>query len=509
MADIFSKKSKIDLYTMFNQTVLEKLKAWRNSPLLFVTECIGATPSSQQAEALKLLPTTKRLSIRSGHGTGKDAFASWAILWFSSTRTYPKVACTAPTARQLSDVLWSELSKWLRKSIIKDEFVIQKDKIFYKEAPKEWWIRALSPSVKASKEDQAETLAGLHNEHLLIIVDEASGVPDPVYVPLEGAMTQEDNKVILIGNPTKNTGYFHETQFLPALAKSWKRLHWDSRKSTNVSVEMVDYFRLKYGEDSNIFRIRVEGNPPLDEDNTFIPLSWAIQCIGNEIEVAEDWPLYLSVDVARYGEDDSIILPRKGNRIDTWEKFNGIHTVELARHIVRTYQEKDAKGVAVDGIGVGGGVVDWLKHDPRGIGEREVVEVNSYDAANDNTKHYRLREELWDEVKTKCRNKKYSFPDEEIKIAGVDIHIGHELANELASLKYFFAKNGAIQLESKMDAKKRGIVSPNIADALALSEYFTPGLTKVMWGEKRKKSQFPVPSGYGNNFSRSNNWMYL
>ena len=79
---------------------------------------------------------------------------------------------------------------------------------------------------------------------LLIVVDEASGVPDPVFIPLEGAMTQEDNMVILIGNPTKNTGYFHETQFDPKLSKSWTHLHWDSRKSTNVTKEMIEYFRI-------------------------------------------------------------------------------------------------------------------------------------------------------------------------------------------------------------------------------------------------------------------------
>ena len=298
-----------------NKDIIEKLKKWKNSPLRFVTDCIDVTPSTQQIEGLKKVARTKRLTIRSGHGTGKDAFAAWMILWFMATRPYAKVACTAPTARQLNDVLWSEIAKWFRKSTLQDEFIHQKDKFFHKDAPKEWWARAISPQVRGSKEDQAETLAGLHGDHLFIVVDEASGVPDPVFTPLEGAMTQEDNRTMLIGNMTKNVGYFYETHFEPKLASRWTKLHWDSRDSSNVTKDMVDYFRIKYGEDSNVFRIRVAGEPPLSNDNSVIPLHWARQCLGRDIIVAEDEPLYLGVDVARFGDDDSIILPRVGNII--------------------------------------------------------------------------------------------------------------------------------------------------------------------------------------------------
>lgn len=276
-----------------NAFIYDKLAAWRKSPLLFATECLQVVPSEQQAEALVSFDKAKRTSIRSGHGCGKSSCASWLILWFMCTRPYAKVACTAPTSRQLSDILWSELSKWLRKSVLADEFVIQKDKIFHKEAPKEWWARAISPSVKASKDEQAETLAGLHGDHLLIVCDEASGIPDPVFIPLEGAMTQLDNKVLLIGNPTRNTGYFYETHFKTGVRENWNKLHWDSRKSTNVTQDMVDYFAKKYGIDSNVFRIRVMGEPPLDSENTLIPLAWAMQCIDNEVTVADDEPLYL------------------------------------------------------------------------------------------------------------------------------------------------------------------------------------------------------------------------
>lgn len=491
--------------------ILKKLKEWRDSPLQFVVECIGATPSKQQAHALKILPKAKRLSIRSGHGAGKDAFVAWVAIWFSSTRTYPKVPCIAPTAHQLQDILWSELSKWIRQSKVAGEFVIQKDKIFHKSAPKEWWMRAISPSVKATKEEQAETLAGLHADHMLIIGDEVSGIKDPTFIPLEGALTQEDNRVVIIGNMTKNTGYFFNTHFDPIMSQKWTKLHWDSRDSELVTKDMIDYFRDNYGEGSNVWRIRVEGNPPLDDESTFIPLSWAIQCIGNTIEVDPEWPLYLSVDVARYGEDDSIILPRRGMKVSRWDRFHGNHTMDLAHHVVRNFVDMEASGVAIDEIGVGGGVIDWLQHDPRGLGSK-AIGLSSASASSDKMKWHRLRDELWDQIRTQLMHSKLDLPDETVKMFGKDWNIGHLLANELAGPRYKLDNNGAIQIESKLDMKARGIKSPNIADALCMSEYFN-NVAFALWGEREKKREekrrfspaFPGAQSVGSHSSLA--WM--
>ncbi len=458
----------------YNPIVLERLKAWEKSPLLFVTECIGATPSSQQAEALIAVPTTKRISIRSGHGTGKDAFAAWVILWFESTRTFPKVACTAPTARQLSDILWSEISKWLRQSLIADEFIIQKDKIFHKDNPKEWWVRAISPSVKSSKEEQAETLAGLHGDHLLIVVDEASGVPDPVYIPLEGALTQEDNRVLLIGNMTKNTGYFYDTHFHVEIRKAWTLFHWNSEDSTIVADSYPKYMATKYGRDSNVYRIRVLGEPPLDDEMALIPLSWAIQCCDNEMIISEEEPLYLGVDVARYGDDKSVILPRQGLKISAWEMFQGMNTIELAQLVAANAVEHSADGIAIDEIGIGAGACDWLMKQKY---TKEITTgVNVAMQSTDKTKYKRLRDELWVMVRDKCMRGQYWFPGGKV---------GEELCNELASVRYEEI-NGVWVVESKKKMKLRGVASPNIADALCLTEYFYDVAARI-WGRKAKE----------------------
>jgi len=473
-----------------NTYIYDKLAAWRESPLLFATECLQVVPSEQQVFALTSFNKAKRTSIRSGHGCGKSSCASWLILWFLCTRPYAKVACTAPTSRQLSDILWSEMSKWLRKSVLNDEFVIQKDKIFHKSAPKEWWARAISPSVKSSKDEQAETLAGLHGDHLLIVCDEASGIPDPVFIPLEGAMTQDDNKVLLIGNMTRNTGYFYETHFKTGVRENWNCLHWDSRESSNVTPDMVNYFAKKYGIDSNVFRIRVMGEPPLDSENTLIPMAWAMQCMDNEVIIPEDEPLYLGVDVARYGEDSSVILPRQGLKISPWQTFQSMDTITLGGFINEAYVDQDASGLAIDEIGVGAGVTDWLlKH-----GRLKCFGVNVARASSDITKYDRLRDELWIRVRDKCMRNQYQFPSGEL---------GQTLCDELSQPTYTFNAHGGYKVESKRDMKSRGVMSPNIADALCLTEYFASFSNRVFG------SKSPLDKKKSRLGASPDAWMYM
>ncbi len=481
-----------------NKNVLKKLSEWKGSCLSFVNDCINVTPSSQQIELLQAVSKEKRVTVRSGHGCGKDASASWIASWFMSTRPFAKVVVTAPTNRQLRDIFLAEISKWLRRSLVADEFIIRKDSIQHKEYPKEWWLRLISPSIRATKEEQGETLAGLHGDHLLIICDEASGIPDPTYIPLEGALTQADNKVLLIGNMTKNTGYFYDTHFHSEIKKNWTRLHWSSKDSTNVDASMPEYFERKYGLDSNVYRIRVLGDPPLQDENTLIPLWAAQQCIGNEFEVAEDEPLYLGVDVARYGDDTSVIMPRQGLRIDPWETFRKLNTIDLGGFINQTYQELDADGAAIDVVGVGGPVADWLEK--RNM--PNLYQVNVTHASSDIEKYHKLRDELWCRVRDNCLLGKYSFPD--VKVNGQQETLGEQLASELAAPRYTFNAHGGYLIESKKDMKSRGIASPNIADALCMTEQFSSTSTRVF---AKPKQEDYLGKRYSNQWASTTSWM--
>lgn len=401
-----------------------------------------------------------------------------------------KVVCTAPTSRQLADILWSEISKWVRRSdMLSEEFVVQKDKIYHISNPKEWWCRAVSASVKATKEEQAETLAGFHGDDLLFIVDECSGVPDPVFVPLEGALTQENNRILTIGNMTKSSGYFYDSHFHNELKKTWTRLHWNSELSTNVKASYPVYMANKYGKESNIYRIRVLGEPPLVDDGTYIPLAWAQQCIGNDIGDSEFNPRYAGVDVARFGDDSSVVLPRKGDLILPWQEYKGMDTVNVAGFVSQAYIDQDLEGAAIDEVGIGGAVYDiLLRRNLPGL-----MAVNVAHAADEPLQFHRLRDQIWGMMREKCMRARYSFPN--ITIPGEQESYGDRIANELSSVQYSFDNNGAVKIESKIQMRQRGVASPNIADALGVSESLF-SVSFRLWGKdkKREKKKRALPS---------------
>lgn len=459
----------MSLISEVNFKAKNKLTEWRKSTHQFAVECCKMTPTSQQIELFDAIDHNTMVSVRSGHGTGKDAAASIIILKFLVCYPYPKIPCTGPTGHQLRDVLWAEIHKWLRQSLVKDEFVWNNERIYLKAAKEEWFAVARSVNVRGTAEDQAETFAGFHADHLLYVVDESSGVPRPVFGPIEGGMTGINNKVLLIGNMTKRSGYFFDTHFDSVVSGMWKTLHWDSRKSSLVEDSWVQFYIRKYGEKSNVFRIRVMGEAPLEDENymSVIPFAWADECVDNEILVANDEPKYLGVDVARYGDDQSIIIPRRGLQIYPFHEFQNINTIELGGWINHIFNEEDASGIGIDEIGVGAGVTDWLykKHD-QGI----VHGINVSNTANDKDRFHRLRDELWWGLREKCMKRAFSFP------SGEGGEIGKRIVNELSTPRYELMEK-KIKVESKKKMRLRDVASPNVAEALLMSEFFALNAT--------------------------------
>lgn len=488
-----------------NPWILQRIKGWQNDPVLFVQDCLEMKPTDQQLELLEAIKKAcrgeapKKISVRSGHGTGKDAIACAIILWFMCTRFNAKVACFAPTARQLQDVLWSELGKWLLKSKVRDDFVKIQHKFFHKDFPDTWWTRTLAPASNASKEEQAETTAGLHGDHFLVIADEASGIKDPIFQALEGALTQDDNWILLIGNMTKTGGYYYDSHFHQQIAPSWQRLHWRSDLSSNVKKSYVDYMALKYGVESNVYKIRVLGDPPLADANTLIPLEWARNCIDNDIPASAEDVLYLGADIARFGDDDTIILPRRGLVIHPWIKLSSVDTFVTANKIAETIEDTEAEGAAIDEIGIGAGVVDWLS---KTNNSRRIFGVNVSMASSDITKYSLLRDELWWRVRERCRLGQYSFPS---KLNPDGISMGEELANELSLPWYEYNQHGGIKVCSKKEMKRQGIASPNIADALCLTEYFHTVAHRIFRTPK-KQSSVKRPWEKKGSVSASDSW---
>jgi hypothetical protein len=196
---------------------LELRALWRARPLLYVQQRFGIAPTWQQAEILEAIaPPGAKVSVRSGHGIGKSSSAAWIVSWFLETHDYAKVPCTAPSSHQLRDILWGELSKWRRAA---DERSAQRGD------PPRFWLSTLfkmttnslyDPGAKdwgafarTARKDAPESLQGFHGDHLLFVIDEGSAVPQEVFEAAEGALSGLENRLLMLGNPTRNSGTFH------------------------------------------------------------------------------------------------------------------------------------------------------------------------------------------------------------------------------------------------------------------------------------------------------------
>ena len=412
---------------------------------------IACTPEeSQDAKRLGLC-------IHSGHGTGKTAFLAWCILHFLICRPYCKIPCVAPVGPQLRSNLWPEIHLWLRRSpFLQDLIKWQAEKIYFKEeAGREWFAFPRTVNAKSSPEEQAETLAGIHADSMLIGVDESSGVPDPVFKPLEGGLTGPLNLVIQIGNPTQSHGFFHES--FTKFRADWLVCHWNAEESELVEKSHVERMARKYGRDSNAYRIRVLGLPPLATPDTLIPWDWVMNAVGRDLTVDPEVPRVLGFDIARYGDDKSVILQRQGGVVGDIEEWGQQNSVELANFGLRVIQEKDIACAALDVIGWGAGTYDILNS----IAPCVVLPVNVNEAAANAEQFSRLRDELWWQIRERFQQGTISIPHDD------------ELIGELSTIKYNFGKTTkeTIKIESKRDLRDRGLASPNKADALCLSEY--------------------------------------
>ena len=429
----------------------EFLERYANSPVLFVQEVLGAEPFDYQQELLNDIANGERkISVRSGHGTGKSTTFSWAMLWFALTRFPFKVVVTAPTSGQLFDALFAELKRWINElpPHLQMLLEVKADRISLAARPSEGFI-----SARTSRAETPEALAGVHSEHVMLVVDEASGVPEQVFEAAAGSMSGHNAVTLLASNPTRSSGTFYETQ--TRLSGSWKTHHWSCLMSPLVSQDFIDEMKLRYGEESNAYRIRVLGEFPLADDDTIVPFHLIDAAVNRDVEVPTEAPVW-GLDVARFGSDKTALLKRRGNVVTDITQWQGL---DLMQTVGRVKAEYDAlpfhdrpSQIIVDVIGMGGGVVDRLRELGLPVRGVNVAETPSMAGT-----YLNLRAELWFKVKGWLEGRASKIPRNETLIA------------ELASIRYAFQSTGKIKAESKEDMKKRGIASPNIADALCLT----------------------------------------
>lgn len=399
-------------------------------------------------------------AVASGHGIGKSALVAWIILWAVSTFEDTKGVVTANTETQLKTKTWAELAKWHRLCINKHWFEMTATALYSKDPAHEktWRIDMIAWS-----ERNTEAFAGLHNQgkRILIIMDEASAIPDIIFEVSEGALTDEHTQIIwcAFGNPTRNTGRFREC--FGRFKHRWDHSQIDSRTVSLTNKEQIAQWVADYGEDSDFVRVRVRGVFPRAGSMQFISSDIADAAANRECKAESFDPLVIGVDVARFGDDQSIIQFRRGRDAKTIQpiKLRGVDTMTLAAKVAECYRTYKPHAVFVDGTGVGGGVVDRLRQL-----NIPVIEVQFGAAPDrslpgqDNDAYANKRAEMWGNLRTWLK--------------GGSIPNDPELIADLTGVEYgFVLRDGrdAIILEKKSDMKKRGLASPDCADALALT----------------------------------------
>lgn len=439
---------------------------------LFARRVLGFNPTPQQQLILDAISKPgARVSVKSGHGVGKTATLAVILLWHVSCFPDSKTPCTAPTGHQLHDLLWAEAQKWHAKMHpwFKDQLVINKEIIAVKGNEAGQFAVA-----RTSRKEQPEALQGFHGSHVLYMVDEASGVPDPIFEPMRGALSTAGSRVLLAGNPTRLDGLFHRTHH--RLRDSWTRITLSCVDSPNVSREYIEEMKKDYGEDSDIYRVRVLGEFPAQSINQLIGRDLVDRARGRHI-VAQDYrdaPAVLGVDVAWEGDDLSVIYLRQGLYSKCLRTFAGVDNMTLADQVISAMLEHQVQATFID-VGWGTGVIDRLRQ----LGYSPIP-VNFGGKALKDARYVNKRSEIWNEMKLWLE-------------AGGCIEDDEKLAEDLCAPEYQFTPGGKIQLEAKKDMKKRGLPSPDRADALALT-FAAPVVPRKPLVVERAERRFGSPA---------------
>ena len=429
-----------------------------------------AEPTTQQHQILEaILPYGAKVTVRSGHGIGKSSTAAWIVSWFLETHDFAKIPCTAPTSHQLRDILWGELSKWRRKSdelsqqrgdhprfALTTLFRLMTDSLTDPVA-KEWGAFA-----RTARKENPEALQGFHADNLLFVLDEASGVPEEVFEAAEGAISTPGARVLMLGNPTRNTGTFAASHRHNRV--EYTALHFRSQDSPLVAPGYREGLVRKWGEGSNVVRVRADGDFPNQEDDVLISLELTEPCLTREPRQGEG-KRRLGVDVARLGSDRTALVLRQGGVVDHIKIWAKLDTMATVGHILSILQPWQVDEIDVDVIGLGAGVYDRLAELRRqGVFSCAVVPVNVAEKAPVvlhpvDAKPRLLRDYLWLEMAAWFGSMRRSF---------VLPTIGdrEDLAGELASVGYGLDSHGHLVVEDKDAMRKRLGHSPDLADAL-------------------------------------------
>lgn len=430
---------------------------WQKEELLKIRDHLA---ENLRKVELGLNPTVYKCAISSGRGVGKSSFVAWVTHWMMSCIPGSSSILSANTDTQLTDKTFGELGKWLTLGLNSYWFDRSQKKI--KTAV--WYGELLAKQLKIDEakyyaagvlwnEDAPDSFAGEHSEiGVLLIFDESSGIPQPIWTVSEGFFTELTvyRFWFAFSNPRKNTGPFFEC--FHAHREFWNTRKVDARtvedKDPAVYQEIID----KWGEDSDEVRIEVKGEFPAQGDRQFIPRDMAMAAATRELERYDDHAaLVIGCDPARFGTDSTVIRFRRGRdaRSIPPTVLKGADNMQVANKLAELIDSFDPDGVFID-AGAGAGIIDRLKE--RGYKTHEV----GFGTESQDKRWEDHRTELWGRMKE--------------WLPGAMLDSSSQLLDDLTGPEYEFAgRNDRLKLESKEKMKKRGLSSPDHADALALT----------------------------------------
>ena len=445
--------------------------AFRYDPVLFIEMVCGTKLQEWQKKFMYAVRDNQQVSVRSGTGIGKSTAVALLTIWWVFTHNIDNagcmVACLSVSEKQIKSGIWKEVGIWYTKMKpwAKELLEYQGERLFQKANQKNAYAE-----VRVANAETPETLAGMHSNNMLVICDEASGFSNATFDILDGAMTTENAKMILISNPRSNNGLFYDTHRNPNIKKLWVTFHIPAKPeySDRITQKWVDNQLAKCGGDidDSEYRIKILGEFPEVEDMVVVSRILAEKAIKSQSIETDGMFIYWGLDPARSeGGDRTALAKRRGNTllepIQTWK--TGDSTVTINR-IYREYH--DAKPadkpatIFIELDGLGAPIYDQLIN--MGL---PVSGIRSGGGPKDKTKYINKRAEMWFNLRDwfKAKNRKFVVKQHS------DIEQYEQLVNELSCVKYQYTGTGKIKIESKDEIKKRLKWSTDLADALGLT----------------------------------------
>jgi len=423
---------------------------FKGNILSFITLMFKAEPTLQQLLLLQdVLDDDKaRVAVKSCTSSGKTCVLAWLILWALAVEDDIRILATAPTFPLLNRVLKTEIEKWLYKMPpqYQEMYEVTRDCI------KRVGNKTHRCDFATASADNEQALAGSHSGNYWIIADEGSAISDDVYEVLLGTLSYgSGGRFIITSNPTRSVGFYFDlfTQGNPF----WKLHTFTAFGTPHVSKEYIEEVKQTYGEDHDFYRVRILGEFPQATSSQFITTDEVDLPQRNSLQLGDyhNFPKVGAVDVARFGDDDTVFITRQGPKILDVSRYKGLNTMEVTAEMLQYWKHHSHEQIFVDGTGLGSGVVD--RGMELGV---PVVDVVVGNKSSNPKKYVNLRAQLWGSMKEWLAN-------------GADIPNDTELKRQLLSMEYGYNGKLQIQMMSKKELKKKHGFSPDIPDAISLS----------------------------------------